>query len=122
MSDIDNDGNEEEKQDDKNEGMVLTLLGVGNAVQSNLDREENEPIEQEDFVGVEGGEDDEEEEGELVEGEVDDLAVPAGAKTLETDTWNDPDGSVRALTEDERVVMGLIREVFGNGNGKRCQL
>ena len=64
------------------------------------------------------GEDDEKKEGELVEEEVDDVAVPAGAETVETDRWNEPDGRVRALTEDERVVMGLIREVFGNGEWK----
>ena len=119
MSDIDSDGNEEGKHDDENEGMGFTLLGLGNAVQSNLDREENELIEQEDFAGVEGGEDDDDdEEGELVEREADDVSVPGSAETVETDTWNEPDGSVRALTEDERVVMGLIREVFGNGEWK----
>ena len=48
----------------------------------------------------------------------DDVAVPGGAEIVETDTWNEPDGSVRALTEDERIVMGLIREVFGNGEWK----
>ena len=116
---IDSDENEEGKQGDESEGVGYTLLGLGKAGELNLNREENEHIEQEDLVGVEGGEDeDENEEGELVEGEVDGLAVPVGAETVETDTWNEPDGSVRALTEDERVVMGLIREVYGDGEWK----
>ena len=82
----------------------------------NVDKKGNEHIEQEDLVGLEEREDDDEkEEGELVEGEVENEALPAGVETVQTGTWNEPDGSVRALSKDKRVVMGLIREVNGDG-------
>ena len=113
------DDNGEEKQGDRSKGMRYTLLGLGKAGDLIVDDEEDEHIEQENLMLVEGREDDDENEnGELVEGEIDNVAAPAGAATVETDTWNEPDGTARALTEEERVVMGLIREVYGNGEWK----
>ena len=105
MSDhTDSDGNEEEKQDDESEGMGYTLIGLGKAGELNVGREEIEHIEQEDFVNVEGGEDDDEEEGELGEGEVDGLAA-------DFDAGNEP--------AEVREDLAQIRVPIAQGNRRR---
>ena len=119
MSDhTDSDDNNDENQGDEVEEVEYTLRGLGNTEQD-LNREEDENLEQDGLVRAAGaGDEDVNEEGDLPDGEADVAAVPAEAEPAETDTWNESDGSVRALTEDEKIVMRLMREVYGNGEWK----